>query len=169
MKKIIQGEFEVFTTKADAIDKLMQMQGICREEISGENAIQFYCLKNGKITITNPPTRRVENDNSTILFGRVIEKDGKTYVTYYTAFSKSNNVTKLIFLLMDFLMVAISIVFIVFSKTQMYYLPILILALPLFCFKFFVGTKEEKNSKIDSEILIKELEKRVEAVNFWDK
>ena len=169
MKKIIQGEFEVFTTKADAIDKLMQMQGICREQISGENAIQFYCLKNGKITITNPPTRRVENDNSTILFGRVIEKDGKTYVTYYTAFSKSNNVTKLIFLLMDFLMAAISIVFVVLSKTQMYYLLILILALPLFSFKFFAGTKEEKNSKIDSEILIKELEKRVEAVNYWDK
>lgn len=169
MKKISQGEFEVFTTKADAIDKLIQMQGICREEISGENAIQFYCLKNGKITITNPPTRRVENDNSTILFGRVIEKDGKTYVTYYTAFSKSNNVTKLIFLLMDFLMAAISIVYVVLSKTQMYYLPILILALPLFCFKFFVGTKEEKNSKTDSEILIKGLEKRVEAVNYWDK
>ena len=145
------------------------MQGVCREEISGENAIQFYCLKNGKITIINPPTRRVENDNSTILFGRVIEKDGKTYVTYYTAFSKSNNVTKLIFLLMDFLMAAISIVYVVLSKTQMYYLPILILALPLFSFKFFVGTKEEKNSKTDSEILIKELEKRVEAVNYWDK
>ena len=169
MKKIIQGEFEVFTTKADAIDKLMQMQGICREEISGENAIQFYCLKNGKITITNPPTRRVENDNSTILFGRVIEKDGKTYVTYYTAFSKSNNVTKLILLLMDFLMAAISIMFVVLSKTQMYYLPILILALPLFSFKFFVWTKEQKNSKTDSEILIKELEKRVEAVNYSDK
>lgn len=169
MKKISQGEYQLLTTKADAIDKLMQMQGVCREEISGENAIQFYCLKNGKITIINPPTRRVENDNSTILFGRVIEKDGKTYVTYYTAFSKSNNVTKLIFLLIDFLMAAISIVFIVFSKTQMYYLPILILALPLFSFKFFVGTKEEKNSKTDSEILIKELEKRVEAVNYWDK
>ena len=169
MKKIIQGEFEVFTTKADAIDKLMQMQGICREEISGENAIQFYCLKNGKITITHPYRKRVENHNSTILFGRVIEKDGKTYVTYYTAFSKSNNVTKLIFLLMDFLMAAISIVFVVLSKAQMYYLPILILALPLFSFKFFAGTKEEKNSKTDSEILIKELEKRVEAVNYWDK
>ncbi len=169
MKKISQGEYQLLTTKADAIDKLMQMQGICSEEISGENAIQFYCLKNGKITITNPPTRRVENDNSTILFGRVIEKDGKTYVTYYTAFSKSNNVTKLIFLLMDFLMAAISIVFVVLSRTQMYYLPILILALPLFSFKFFVDTKEEKNSKTDSEILIKELEKRVEAVNYWDK
>ncbi|MBO5211470.1 MAG: hypothetical protein J6B80_06025 [Clostridia bacterium] len=169
MKKISQGEYQLLTTKADAIDKLMQMQGVCREEISGENAIQFYCLKNGKITIINPPTRRVENDNSTILFGRVIEKDGKTYVTYYTAFSKSNNVTKLIFLLMDFLMAAISIVYVVLSKTQMYYLPILILALPLFSFKFFVGTKEEKNSKTDSEILIKELEKRVEAVNYWDK
>ena len=34
MKKIEQGEFEIFTTKADAIDKFMQMQGVCREELS---------------------------------------------------------------------------------------------------------------------------------------
>ena len=45
MKKISQGEFEVFTTKADAIDKLMQMQGVCREEISGENAIELYRIQ----------------------------------------------------------------------------------------------------------------------------
>lgn len=169
MKKIVQGEFELLTTKVDAIDKLMQMQGICREQISGENAIQFYCQKNGKIIITNPPSRHVEYSNSTVLFANVIEKKGKTHVTYYIAFSKSNNVIKLIFLLIDLLIAAISIVFVVLSKTQMYYLPILILALPLFGFKFFFGAEEENNSIIDSEILIKELEKRVEAVNLWDK
>lgn len=169
MKKVSQGEFEIFTTKADAIDKLRQMQGICRENISGDNAIEFLCQKNGEIFITNPPRRRVENDNSTVLFAKVVEKDGKTCVTYYTSFSKSTNALKLIFLLIDFLMAAISIVFVVLSKSQMYYLPILVLTLPFFGFKFFFVTEEENNSQKDSEILIKELEKRVEAVNLWDK
>ena len=48
-------------------------------------------------------------------------------------------------------------------------IPILFLGLLLFGFKLFSATKEEKNSPMDSEILINELEKRVEAVNLWDK
>lgn len=43
-----------------------------------------------------------------------------------------------------------------------------------FCLAFFVfqlvnNFKEERISPMDSKILIKELEKRVEAVNLWDK
>ena len=56
MKKISQGQFEIRTTKVDAIDKFIQMQGVCREKINGENPIEFYCSKKGKIIITNPPT-----------------------------------------------------------------------------------------------------------------
>ena len=54
MKKISQGKYELFTTKADAIDKFMQMQGVCREELSSDKQIEFYCSKKGKVTITNP-------------------------------------------------------------------------------------------------------------------
>ena len=60
MKKIEQGMFEIFTSKADAINKFMQMQGVCREELSSENLIEFYCSKKGKISITNPPPRKVD-------------------------------------------------------------------------------------------------------------
>jgi len=169
MKKISQGKFEICTKKADAIDKFMQMQGVCREEISTENPIEFYCSKKGKIIITNPPTRRVENDNSTNLFGEIIEQDDKVYVTYYTAFSKSNNVLKTIFLAIYLLMAVFAIAFTIITKVKTYYLPILALGLMFFGIKLFVSTKEEKNSPKDSEILIKELEKRVEAVNLWDK
>ena len=75
MKKISQGKFEIFTTKADAIDKFIQMQGVCTEKISDENPIQFYCTKKGKIIITNPPRRRVENHYSTNLFAEVVQQE----------------------------------------------------------------------------------------------
>ena len=78
MKKISQGKFEICTTKADAIDKFMQMQGVCREELSSENLIEFCCSKKGKISITNPPKKHIEHTNSTNLFAEIIEEDGKT-------------------------------------------------------------------------------------------
>ncbi|MBE6757559.1 MAG: hypothetical protein E7552_03280 [Ruminococcaceae bacterium] len=169
MKIINHGKYEILTTRVDAINKFMQLQGVCRGEISGQNAIEFYCQKNGKITITNPPTRRAENDNSTNLFAEILEEDGKTYVSYYTAFSKSSNVLKII-LLVTYLLIAIFAVAVtIIGRGETYYLPILVLGLALFGTKLFAGAKEEKNFPKDSEILINELEKRVEAVNLWDK
>lgn len=169
MKKISQGKYELLTTKPDAIDKFMQMQGVCREEMSDENSIEFYCSPKGKISITNPPSRRVENDNSTNLFAEILEQDGKVYVNYYTSFSQSNNVLKMIFLAIYLLMAVFAIHVTIISKVKTYYLPILALSLIFFGIKLFATTKEGKNSPKDSEILIKELEKRVEAVNLWDK
>ena len=169
MRKIEQGKYEVFTTKENAIDKFRQMQGICREEISGENRIEFFCTKKGKIYITNPSTRHYENGISTKLFAQILNKDGKTYITYYTSFSKANNVLKTINIVIDLLMAIFLIAVIIIEKVRTYYLPIFVLCLVAFGIKLFFATKEEKNSPKDSEILIKELEKRVEAVNLWDK
>ena len=169
MKKISQGKYELFTTKADAIDKFMQLQGICREEISGEKPIEFYCTKKGKIIITNPPTKRVESHHSTNLFAEVVQQEGKTYVTYYTKFDKLNNILNLIFIVIYLLIGVLAIVFAIASKNEIYYLPILLFGVLLFGYNLLVNTKEETNSPKDSEILIKELEKRVEAVNLWDK
>lgn len=61
MKKIKQGEYELFTTKADAIDKFMQMQGLCREGFNDYQQIEFSCTKKGKITVTNPPSKYIKN------------------------------------------------------------------------------------------------------------
>ena len=46
VKKISQGKFEVFTTKADAINKFMQLVGYCREELTYNRRLSFYCSKN---------------------------------------------------------------------------------------------------------------------------
>lgn len=169
MKKIHEGKFEVFTTKADAIDKFRQMRGGCRAELSGENRIAFFCQKDGDITITNPPTRHVENENATNLFAKVTEEAGKTYVTYYTTFNKTSNVAKWIVLAIDILTVIFAILFTVAHTEHTMYAVVLILCLAVFTCKLFYNSKEEKNAPNDSEVLVKELEKRVNAVNLWDK
>lgn len=52
MKKITQGKLEIFTSKANAINKLIQLQGVCKDiENSNNRPIEFYCNKNGKITV----------------------------------------------------------------------------------------------------------------------
>lgn len=169
MKKISQGKYEIFTTKQDAIDKFMQLQGTCREEISGENCIEFYCFENGKIIITNPPRRRIENENSTELFAEIIEQDGKTYVTFYTAFSQSNNVLKLIFLVIDIISAILAIAWTILNEVKIHVLIFLGLCLAFFVYKLFTASNEKRSSPDDSKIIIKELEKRVEAVNLWDR
>ncbi len=169
MKKISQGKYEIFTTKEDAIDKFMQMQGVCREELSSENLIEFYCSKKGKIAITNPPKTQFEHTNSTNLYAEIIEQDGKTYITYYTVYSHFNNVLKLISLTMLIVMAILAILLAVSNVDKTVSPIVLVLCLLFFVYQLFNNAKEQKNSPKDSEILINELEKRVEAVNLWDK
>lgn len=169
MSKILQGKFEIYTSKADAIDKFMQMQGVCREQISGENQIEFYCSKRGEIIISDPPKRNRTITNSTNLFAEIIEQDGKTYVTYYTKFDKPNNILNIIFITLYSIIVMFYIAFAISKGNISVYLIFLILVLVFWIFKLRDATWEKSNSPKDSEILIKELEKRVEAVNLWDK
>lgn len=169
MSKISQGKYEIFTTKADAINKFMKLQGICRQNLSEKEAIRFYCDKKGEILITNPPSRDIRNDNSTTLSAQVLEEGGKTYVTYYTRFDESNRVLKLVFLAIYFLMLIGSGIFIIFSENKINYLPMLILSLILLVSELRSVANEKANSPKDSEILIEELERKVEAVNLWDK
>lgn len=169
MKKISQGKFEICTTKSDAIDKFLQLQGLCREEINGYQKIEFYCTKKGKITVTNSPSKHIENTFATSLYGVIIEQDGKTYVSYYTVYSHYNNVLKVISLINLILMslLAIAFIFVDFGINAPYILFVLCCALNVF--ELIKALKEKKNAPRDSKIMIKELEKRVEAVNLWDK
>ncbi len=169
MKKIDQGMFELHTYKADAIRKFRQMQGICREEISNEDVIEFCCSKRGRIVITNPYSRKVEHENSTNLYARVVEENGKTYVSYYTTFSNFTNVSKILMLLTYLLTMVGVIVFSIVSKSGTFIVPVALFGLCFYLYELSRRTKEGTYASADSEILVNELEKRVHAVNLWDK
>ena len=166
MKKIVQGKYEIFTTKEDAIDKFSQLQGVCRETLTSENRVEFRCTKKGKIVITNPYipySRSITRENSTNLYGQIIEENDNTYVTYYTGFSKLNYILKIFSIMMD---IVVGIFAIILRGT--YSLAVLLFCLVFFVAQLFVYSKENDNAFKDSEILINELEERVNAVNRWD-
>lgn len=165
MGKISRGEYELFTTKNDAIDKLMQMQGICRDELCGENKIEFYCTKRGNISITNPPRTNGMTQNSTNLYGKVIEKNGKAFVSYYTSFSHLSFTFKIIFLIINIVFALLAFAYI---KSTVGFIVVLF-SLAFWIGFFIVDSKDKVNSPTDSIILINELEKRIDAVNKWDK
>ncbi len=169
MKKIEQGRYEIFANKADAIERFMHLRGVCREKLNGEDYIEFCCFRNGEITITNPPRRGVKNVNSTNLFAEIIEQDGKTYVTYYTSFNKINNALKSISLLLDIIFAVFALAFTFVCDYKLYSVIVFALCLVFFVYRMSIVLKEKNNSPNDSKILIRELEKRVEAVNLWDK
>ena len=169
MGKIAEGRFELFTTKEDAIDKLRQLQGCCREEIGDGQPIVFYCTKKGRISISDPPSKYAENDCSTSLYGSVVERDGKVYVEYYTVYSHLNNVLKIIGIAMLIIMSLFSLASVVldFTRNKPYIIFVFICA--FFVFQLISTLKEKSNAPNDSRKMIEELEKRVEAVNLWDK
>lgn len=169
MGKISEGRYEVFTTKQDAIDKLVQMQGVCREEISNKKPIEFHCSKNGKIYIFHSSGRNAINDNTAILSGEVIEQEGKTYITFHTEFVKSGVVLKMVYLIICIIFAIGAIISAVLSFESYFTIAMLILALIFLVWQLFFTPKEKDFAPADSATMINELEKRVEAVNLWDK
>ena len=174
MKKIIEGKYEILTSKEDAIDKFVQLQGACVEGINGGvDSIEFTCTKKGKMFIGDITKRRRKTFNSTKLYAQNIEENGKTYVSYFTSFSGSVFVFNLINIILLSLM---SVGFTIFTgiyaieTKEKPYLPVMFCLFSVcWILEFISKLKEKKNSQKDSEIMIKELEKRIEAVNKWDK
>ena len=169
MKKIIdQGKFEVSTTREDAIAKFVQIQGISRDSMTSGNRIQFSCNKEGEIVLTNPPSRSTASDNATNLYAEIIEQDGKTYVSYYTSYSNAVRVMKYVAFIFNILIaiICIAVTVITYDKVALLFSG-LFFAISLF--QFITNPNEQASAPKDSIILIKELEKRVDAVNLWDK
>jgi hypothetical protein len=169
MKHITQGEYELFTTKAEAIHRFRQMQGVCRGHMSDKNPIAFYCSAKGRITLTNPPTREFEHRNVTNLFGEVIERDGKTYVTYYTGYSQTTHTVKVLSIVCLAVLAVLTLLLMIAQANIALSSVPFFLCLMFLGFRIFTLSKEGENSPADSEILINELKNRVEAVNLWDK
>ena len=142
----------------------MQLTGVCREEISDDKPIEFYCTKTGKIAISNPPTTLVTREISTKLFGKIIERDEKTFVTFQIMYSSANNFIKFIY---STLMLISTLLAFFIDKTAMR--VALIFSFLLFGSLLISATEEKNNSPFDSELLIKELEKRVNAINNWNE
>ena len=164
MKKIREGKYAISSTKYDAISKFRQLQDVCRETLTNGERIQFYCSKKGRLTITDPPSMRAKYyRNATNLYGQVIEQDDETYVTYYTGFSKWNYYGHLVGIVISILGAILA--FLLEGPTMLFLVVLCIIVLVA---NYLKVSKSKANAWLDSDILIRELEERVNAVNRWD-
>ena len=169
MKKIEQGEFELFTTKADAIDRLMQMQVVCKDIKSSNGcSIAFYCDKNGKITVESQRSRHNPQKSQifTKLYGEIIEHTNKTYIRYYTAFSNIGVFTRISCFIIAIIILSI---FVMLISDKIKALIAIIVCVVGLVFQLISIEREKKTLSKNSNILIEVLENRVNAINDWDK
>lgn len=168
MSKIGQGEFRILTSKEDAIGKFRQMQGICRNQMSDDDRIEFFCSRRGRIRLGEPSSHRAP-ENPTELFGKVIERDGKTYVTYRTTFSQTGYLSNLIALGLSFAVSVFGVIFAVSAKEPLFSLAFLVFCFCFFFYELIVNLQKWNRAPGDAYVLIEELKRRVEAVNHWNE
>lgn len=171
MKKIAQGRYELTCTKEEAIERFQEMDGICREHISDDRAIAFCCTKKGKIAVSVPPRRRkggIFYDSATTLRGQIVEEEDKTYLTYYTTFSKFESVTKMVYAMLYMIIGIFAIVSAVANSASALAVIICIAFVALFIHRMYIIVNEKSHAWQDSEVMINVLKERVNAVNRWD-
>ncbi len=168
MKKIEQGKFKVFTSKADAIDKLMQMQGICQEKSVDDRRIEFSCKKDGKVNVCFSQGRRENRSGKSKLFtklnGEVIMQDNETYITYFTAIDTFGVFVRLFILAIA---IIVCLFFFAFIADKIKVLIATIICITAFVFQLISIEKEAPSS--ESNVLVDVLKKKVDAVNTWEK
>ena len=166
---------EVKTNKPDAINKLILQNGKCRNTITEQENLWFYCHKNGKFLVSdwNPYSSSRHNNNTLCYYvkGRVVIENGKTLVKIYSIYSRSEKAFRYITIGMCLLVVAsffISFLFLEEPKSKIDILSKLILAalIPAAAFRL---KKQAKNHQKDLEVMKDEAVRRAEAINFWDK
>jgi len=171
MKKFKQGNLEVYASKNDTINRLVQLQGICKDANDRNGGlINFYCNKYGKIKIECYEKRlKLNLKNSKILtklYGSVTERNHKTYIDYFTALKISSIFSRISFLLIAVVVLAL---FLILPVDKIRVLVVIVCLIVILIFQIFSIIKEKNNPHIDSETLIKVLEDKVNIINNWER
>lgn len=173
MKKIVQGRYELLATKEEAIDRFREMQGLCREEISDDSNVVFSCTENGKIWIADASRMHIKSnpiyDSAISLHGEIVEEADKTYVTYFTAFSRFESILKVSFTALFVIVFFIAIIVAIAKAESTMRIIGCLIGFVLMVRQLYINANEKSCAYQDSQIMIKILEERVNAVNHWDK
>ena len=172
MKKIAQGRYELSCTKEEAIERFQEMDGICRETISDDRTVGFFCTGKGEIVVSDPPRnmrRTMLYDSPTTLRGQIVEEEDKTYLTYYTTFSKFESVMKVIYVMLYMIMGVFAIVTAIANRESTLTVILCIAGFVFLIRQMYIVVNEKSHAWQDSEVMINVLKERVNAVNRWDE
>ena len=111
-ERIIDTEtIEIKADLPETIERLMQMNGVCRESDSTERQLEFYCDKKGKILVTAPVGRSsLSFSRSSYVRAEVLSRGGKTYIDMCSVEQKGGFVSSVAFAILQILlMIAVSV------------------------------------------------------------
>lgn len=170
-ERVIDTEIiEISADLPETIERLMQMNGVCRESDSTDKRIEFYCDKNGKILVTTPAGSS-SFSRSRYVRAEAVSRSGKTYIDMCAVQEKGSFVFFVIFAIIQTLLVIAFLVFYIISGNLPFGKGFFIrLLLVLFtCIMFRNLFKEKNNITPDLEKMKNEVKNRANAVSNWDK
>ena len=159
----------VLDIKADyseTIDRLIALNGVCRDTDGNNRNLNFHCDKNGEITVS--PT---ENNYLCFVTAKVYEENGKTKIRIWLNKRRKKALTLLLGSIYPIFAVLIAyFLFFVnrptFSVTTADLCFVLVTAFMMLNV-FLTMSKDKQNALSDLEIMKSEVLRRVKAVERW--
>lgn len=153
------------------INRLMQQNGICRNEDTYGSYLWFGCNKKGVFRVNSPGKHHDGRGSRTYCVeGEVIEENGKTIVKIYSVYNKTLRIFTYISAIIS-VMYAMFLILIMYFNTG--FSTMLVATILPLVFVYYISfskfCKDEKNKNADFEIMKREAINRVEAIKLWDK
>lgn len=168
MKIIDQGKFKLNTSKAVAIERFLELGSCCEEYYSNDETIFLDCTKSGEISISHFRHRTNRGKNAYILsklYGQIIEQKGETYVSYYTALTGGR-----IFLFCGMIVLGLILSISLFLTSLDLRALFTAVGFVIALIWQVSSLLDEKNQiYMHSKKFVKILERKVDAVNNWEK
>lgn len=158
-----EASIEVNASVRDTIDKLRQQEGVCRVRFSDNNEMFFACSENGYISI--------QGRSFLSVVGKVLEENGKTVINIYSIRNtKGYLVYRFISLVISLLLFGL-LFFISFKQGSRIKfntaLTAIALIISFIVFIFSLGSRVKPRDP-DTEKMVLEITRRVEAIKRWD-
>lgn len=159
--------YEIDTPKEDVIHRLIEQDGFCRNQDSCGYPLEFVCYKNGYFLVKDPNGI----DKQVFLQGNVESENDKTVVKVEKVKAKGRFLSSVISTAICFIISIVITVFTFmnggFNKIEDFLKLALILVLPILSIS--AEFKEKNAIPADTEIMLKEIDNRINGVIRWDE
>ena len=157
-----EATIEVNASLQDTIDRLVQQEGVCRERFCNKGQLFFTCSEKGDISLNA--------GGSLYVIGKVLCENGKTVVKIYSVRSKAYLINHFVSIGLELLLLAAYLaVKLRYGEPvdikEIILLLLIIISVPFFCFSL---KKRNESKEADTEKMVLEITRRVEAIERWD-
>lgn len=158
--------YEIDLPKEDVIRRLIEQDGFCRNDDTNGYQLEFNCYKDGLFLVIDPGF-----DRQVFLQGYVESEQGKTIVNVEKVKAKGRFLSSVISTAICFIISIVITVFTFmnggFNEIEDFLKLALILVLPIFSIS--AEFKEKNAIPTDTEIMLKEIDNRINGVIRWDE